>query len=79
MAAIQNFPGENVVYVDSAYTPARRTGAVLTPYATVTEAVTAAPEGSIVSIVTGSYNERLTIRAPVTLTAPVGPVIIGAP
>ena len=62
MAAIQTFPGNNVVYVDSAYTPARRTGAVLTPYATVKEATTAAPGGSIVSIVAGSYNERLTIE-----------------
>ena len=41
------------------------------------QAVTAVPSGGIVSIVTGAYNESITINTAMTLTAPVGIVAIG--
>jgi hypothetical protein len=39
--------------------------------------VTSVPAGGIVSIVTGSYNETMTITKALTLSAPVGTVVIG--
>ena len=75
--AIQTFPGPNVVYADKDHPVALEDGGVFRPFDTIGEAVTAVPAGGIVSIVTGSYDETLTINKAMTLTAPVGMVNIG--
>lgn len=77
--AIQTFPGANVVYADKEHPVALEDGTIFRPFDTIGEAVTAVttPTGGIISIVTGSYDETLTINKAVTLTAPVGAVTIG--
>lgn len=79
--AINGFPGANALYVDKdqPVPPALRNGTLFRPWATVGQAVTLVPVQGIVSIVTGSYNEPMTINKAMTLRAPVGPVIIGLP
>ena len=78
-AAIQDFPGPNVEYADRNHPvpAADEDGTVLRPYDTVTEAVNAVLSGGIVSIVTGAYNESITITTAMTITAPVGIVALG--
>lgn len=76
-AAIQMFPGENIVYVDHGHPTSLEDGTVFRPFKTVLQAVNAVPEGSIVSIVTGSYGDPITINRSMALTAPVGAVTIG--
>jgi hypothetical protein len=75
--AIQTFPGANVVYVDKDHPAAQEDGTIFRPFDMVAEGVTAVPSGGIVSIVTGSYSDRITINSAVTLVAPVGTVTIG--
>jgi hypothetical protein len=75
--AVENFPGANVVYVDKGHTIVIEDGTVFRPYDTILEAANAAPSGANISIVTGSYNESMTLNSPMTLTAPVGVVTIG--
>ncbi len=80
VAAINNFPGANVRYVDSDY-PAWNTedGTVFRPFNLVAEGVNAAPAGGIVSVVAGYYSEPMIINKNVILEAPVGTVFIGVP
>jgi hypothetical protein len=75
--AIQTFPGANAVYVDKGHPIVQEDGTVFRPYDKVAEAVTAVPPGGIISIVTGSYSDKITINKTVTLVAPVGIVTIG--
>jgi hypothetical protein len=74
-------PGPDVRYVDRDH-PVNvrlRDGSVLRPFNTVIRGgINAVPAGGIVSIVTGLYNEILTINKAMTLTAPVGTVRIGS-
>ena len=76
--ALNDFPDPNTVYADQSHPVAPEDGTVFRPYDTVNEAVTAVPSGGIVSIVTGYYNEPMTISKAMTITAPVGMVTIGA-
>jgi V8-like Glu-specific endopeptidase len=74
---LQAFPGPNVIYVDLVSIAPAETGSVLQPFNTVLEAASTVPSGGLVSIVTGSYNEQITINRAMTLAAPVGGVVIG--
>ncbi len=74
---IQTFPGPAVVYVDRALFNPTQDGTVFRPFWFVTLGVNAVPSGGVVSIVTGSYNEAVTINKAMRLEAPVGPVVIG--
>jgi V8-like Glu-specific endopeptidase len=78
-AGIATFPGPVVRYVDKGHPHAASlgNGTVFRPYTTVGAGVTSVPAGGIVSIVTGSYNETMTITKALTLSAPVGTVVIG--
>jgi hypothetical protein len=58
-------------------TTAQEDGTIFRPFDTVAEGVTAVPSGGIISIVTGSYSDQITINSAVTLVAPVGTVTIG--
>jgi hypothetical protein len=75
--AIQAFLGTDVQYVDQGHPATIRDGTVFRPRLNVNAAINAAPSGGVVSIVTGSYSETMTITKALTLTAPVGAVIIG--
>jgi len=82
--AIETFPGSNVVYADSGHPATSEDGTVLRPYHTVAEAITAALNNGMVSIVAGSYYKAAgnTFTAgedgkKMTLVAPVGTVYIG--
>jgi len=76
--ALQNFPGPNTIYVDRVtYPDDDEDGTIFSPFHTVTEAIDAVPAGGIISIVRGSYSDKLTITKKVTLIAPVGTVSIG--
>jgi hypothetical protein len=74
--AIQTFPGANVMYVDKDHPVSIEDGTVFRPFDTVGEGIAAVPEGGIISIVAGSYNEPMTMTKPISLIAPVGSVTI---
>ena len=74
---IQTFPGPAVVYVDRNPPSPLQDGTVFRPFWFVNLGVTAVPSGGVVSIVTGSYDEAVTINKAMRLEAPVGPVVIG--
>jgi V8-like Glu-specific endopeptidase len=75
--AAQVFPALNTVYVDAGHTASLKEGTVFRPYDLLADAVASATSGATLSIVTGSYSEPMTINTAMTLTAPVGIVIIG--
>jgi hypothetical protein len=82
--ALQSSPGVRTWYVDTHPYPQFvipiKNGSIYYPFdkvADALDAVNAVSPGANVSIVAGTYNERLTISKPVTLTAPVGGVTIG--
>jgi hypothetical protein len=75
--AIRTFPGPNATYVDKDHPVTLEDGTVFRPYNTVAEGITAVTSGGILSIVTGSYDETMTISKAMTLVAPVGMVTIG--
>jgi hypothetical protein len=77
--AIQRFPGPNRWYVDKVSISPFQTGFVMEPFRTIGPAITAAGVGHTVSIVAGRYNEPMTINKNITLEAPAGSVVIGAP
>ena len=78
-AAINNWRGTNVRYVDTGYPSFTEDGTMFGPFSLVTEGVNAVPSGGIVSIAKGRYELVLTINKTVTLEAPVGTVVIGQP
>ncbi len=75
--ALQNFFGGNTVYVDNGHPTAVRNGTIFRPVSTVTTGVNQVGNGGTVSIVAGTYGDRITISKPVTLRAPAGTVVIG--
>lgn len=75
--AIQTFPGPDVVYVDQGHPVVFEDGTVLRPFDTVGESIPTVPLGGLLSIVTGVYDEAVTIDQPMTIVAPVGLVSIG--
>jgi V8-like Glu-specific endopeptidase len=74
---IEDFPGENTVYVDRRHPIAAENGTPFRPYDLVSEGRDNVPVNGIVSIVAGTYTRTLTIDKAMTLIAPVGHVIIG--
>lgn len=78
--AVNNFPGAAVRYVDAGY-PAWTTedGTVFRPFNLLAEGINSITSGGIVSVVAGHYNEPMTIDKKITLEAPVGTAVIGAP
>lgn len=80
-AAISNFPGPNAIYVDQNH-PVNillQAGTPFRPFKLVATGHAGTPANGILSIVAGSYNETLTLNRPMSVVAPVGAVIIGAP
>ncbi len=82
--AVQIFPGPNTQYVDLIRYGAAENGTIFHPFDTVTEAVTAASSGAVISVVEGSYSaasgNTFTAGADgksVRIEAPVGTVLIG--
>jgi V8-like Glu-specific endopeptidase len=75
--ALQNFHGGSTVYVDNGHPTATRNGTIFRPQSTVTTGVTQVANGGTVSIVAGTYGDRITISKPMTLRAPAGTVVIG--
>ena len=75
--AVHTFPGPDVAYVDQGHPVVFEDGTVLRPFDTVGESILFVPLGGLLSIVTGTYNETLTIDQPMTIVAPVGVVSIG--
>lgn len=78
-AAINNFPGPNVRYVDAALPTLSEDGTVFRPFDLLSEGIDTVPLGGIVSIVKGNYSGSIIINKNLTLKAPVGTVVIGAP
>jgi V8-like Glu-specific endopeptidase len=75
--ALRDFPGPNAIYVDANTPTSTPVGTVYHPYPTVSAGAAVVPPGGILSIVTGSYNESLTISTPMIIDTPVGAVRIG--
>lgn len=75
--AIQSFAGSNVEYVDSGHPITTENGTVFRPWNTVQEAVDAASSNARLNIVKGSYPGSVLADKPLTLSAPVGSVILG--
>ncbi len=79
---IMNFPGANTRYVDVGHPmPVVEDGFVFRPFNTIPEGVDLVPVGGNVSVVAGSYvvsTNYFTNKA-LTITAPVGEVLITAP
>ncbi len=76
-AAIDNHPGANTIYVDKIHFGAAENGTIYRPFDTFTEAVNSVPAGGNISIVAGSYTDTGTFDKAMTISAPVGTVIIG--
>lgn len=83
-AALHNFLGPNVVYVDDGHPGAIKDGTVLRPYSALADAVAAATSGALISIVKGNYpagaGNTFVAGADgtsMTLEATVGTVVIG--
>jgi V8-like Glu-specific endopeptidase len=76
---IQRFNGgSNIWYVDRiSPQPTIETGFIMEPFLTVQRAVADVPSGATVAIVANTYNGAVTINKRMTLTAPVGTVVIG--
>lgn len=75
--AINDFFGENFVYVDSEHPVSFEDGTIMRPYNTIFEGRDNVPNTGTVSIVEGIYAAPLTIDTAMTLVAPVGLVSIG--
>ncbi len=76
--AIEDFRSSIYKYVDNGHPSTQEYGTVFDPYNTVAAAINPVPARSIISIHKGYYNESVTISKPMTITAPVGMVTIGA-
>ncbi len=74
--AINNYLGPGNVYVDVDHPSIFTFGSVMNPYHTVSGAVANASSGDILKIVEGVYIESVIINKTLTLTAPVGLVVI---
>jgi hypothetical protein len=81
--ALNTFPGDNIKYADIGY---RKTwhyetrdedGTVFNPYDTIIEAVNALSSGETLCIVSGAYNESVTINKAMNIIAPSGTATIG--
>lgn len=77
MSAIQNFYGTSTIYVDGDHMFSLDLGPIFNPKLTVGGAVEIAPPGSLIWIVTGSYNEAVVIDKAMELVAPIGSAVIG--
>ena len=71
-------PDPTTVYADVGHAVVLEDGTVMRPFDTVLEAVDAVAPGGLVSIVEGEYDgETMTIDKAMTISTPVGMVIIG--
>ncbi|QHT70013.1 T9SS type A sorting domain-containing protein [Rhodocytophaga rosea] len=78
---LNDFFSANSVYVDGEglYDPEDATGEIHKPYPTLYQAANEVSDGTQLYIAKGTYYAPLTINRPMTLRAPVGKVILGAP
>jgi V8-like Glu-specific endopeptidase len=75
--ALRNFSGNSPVHVDNGHPAQAKDGNIFRPFASVTAGVNAVATGGTVSIVAGTYSDKLTLSRPMTLRAPSGAVTIG--
>jgi V8-like Glu-specific endopeptidase len=75
--ALRNFSGNSPVHVDNGHPAQTKDGNIFRPFASVTAGVNAVATGGTVSIVAGTYSDRITLSRPMTLRAPSGTVTIG--
>ncbi len=78
-SALNNFLGNNTVYVDLLSLAPNETGSVLSPYNTISEGINATPTGGRLYITSGTYNNsgNLLINKSMTILPPAtGAVII---
>lgn len=76
--ALNNIYGTTINYVDGLHPSTIDEGNIVRPYKTIVDGVSGATNYETLSIVEGSYDETITITKPLTLSAPVGTVIIGS-
>lgn len=76
---INTFFSPNARHVDAALPTLTEDGTVIRPFNEVLEGLNAVPTGGLLSIVQGHYDESPTFDRAMTITAPVGTVVIGAP
>ncbi len=69
------FPGG--VFVDAGHPVVLQEGTILRPCRTVALGAALVPAGGTLMVIEGSYNEAVLIGTPMTITAPVGPAVIG--
>jgi hypothetical protein len=74
---VNDFLGDDVVYLDINHPVVQEDGTVFRPFDTLTEAVGAATTGGTVFVVGGMYSDVMTISKPLTLVAPAGRATIG--
>lgn len=79
LSALNDYYSSEMTYVDQNSLWDDETGAIDKPYLNVQDGADNADVGGIVNIVKGNYNESLYINKAVTLKAPVGLVVVGAP
>jgi hypothetical protein len=77
MNSLNDFLDTDMTYVDQSSFVESGTGAIDKPYLSIVEGIEHAEISGVVNIAKGSYGETMTIEKAVTLTAPVGKVIIG--
>ena len=65
-------------YVDQSSVLDESNGNIYKPYHTIAAGAQQAADHDILNIARGTYNESVTINKPLTLSAPVGAVVIGA-
>lgn len=75
--AIDNHPGSNTIYADKTRFGATENGTIFHPHDTFNEAVTTAPAGGKVSVVSGTYSDTGLYTKQMFVVAPVGSVLIG--
>ncbi len=76
-AAIQVFPGPDVVYIDAGHPFTPKDGTVYRPFATLADGIAEASPAGILSVVAGTYVEDVAVDKPLTLHLPVGAVAVG--
>jgi hypothetical protein len=77
--ALDGFLGPDTVYVDPISAAAKPDGSIFAPCPNVNLAASWVPEGGIISILRGYYDETPVFDTACTIVAPLGPVVIGEP
>lgn len=79
LSTLNDYYSSATTYVDQNSLWDDETGAIDKPYLSVQNGIDHADVGGVVNIVKGNYHESLYINKAVTLKAPVGTVVLGAP